>query len=478
MLNRDDKGNLMPPRKFRKLHVVLTAFLLATGMAFTPPSAGAESGIALRDTAGHWALPYIEWAIDQGLAKGYDDGTFKPQNLVTESEFLAMLLRSYQLVSSRDETGASWSTAYYNYGQDLGWPLSYNNKRGGFKRGDAAKLLASALNGKPFGESEAVQWLLDESISQGRSAPTVSGFEPRGNLTRAEALTFLYNVKEHSSSLSKKAIPQTRDSELLGISIGDGGGKPAVLLGQPQRVLESEYNFSWHVYNSDYGQFAMFGILDDTVAALFTNAPDAWSDIVKLGQPLGNLNLPSNAAKSKREDTYYEFQRNNKITTVFLDTQDRNKMIGVFQVDGSLDPKSAKALGAKEQAAMETLLFDLTNAERASRGLPALEWDKLAAAASRAHSADMAARQYFNHTNPDGASPFDRMKSKGITYGLASENIAAGFGNSLFAHYSLLNSKTGHRESILDQKLTKLGTGVSFGGPYRIYYTQNFYTPL
>ncbi|OBR69621.1 hypothetical protein A7K91_02590 [Paenibacillus oryzae] len=477
MLKRDDKSNSMPPPHHRKLHVALAACLLATGLAFTPPSAVAEGKISLMDTSGHWALPYIEWAIDQGLAKGYDDGTFKPQNLVTESEFLAMLLRSYQLVSSRDEAGASWSAAYYRYGQDQGWPLSYNNKRGGFKRGDAARLLASALNGKTFSESEAVQWLLDESISQGRTTPTVNGFEPRGNLTRAEALTFLYKVKEHSSSLSRKAIPQTRDSELLGISIGDGAGKPAVLLGQPQRVLDSDYSFSWHVYNAD-GRFAMFGILDDTVVALFTNTPDAWSDIVKLGQSLDDLKLPSNAGKSRREDTYYEFQRNNRVTTVFLDTQDRDKMIGVFQIDASLVPRNTKALSVKEQAAMETLLFELTNAERASRGLPLLEWDKLAAAASRAHSSDMADRQYFSHTNPDGASPFDRIKAKGITYGSAAENIAAGFGNSLFAHYSLLNSKSGHRDSILDKKLKKLGTGVSFGGPYRIYYTQVFYTPL
>lgn len=457
------------------------ACILAMGLLAQPLNATASAPLPA-DVQGHWALPYIEWATGEGLAQGYEDGTFKPQNLVTESEFLAMLLRSYQLVTKENEYGSSWSHAYYDYGQGLGWPLSFNNQRGGFKRGDAAKLLASSLNGKAFSETEAVQWLLDQGISQGRSSATVSGFQPGGDLTRAEALTFLFNVKQHSDSLSSTAVPTTRQSEVLGIAIGDSAAKASALLGQPQRVLETEYSYRWHIYNRDYDRFAMIGVLDGNVVALFTNAPAALNstDKILIGQPLaGTLNeLKDPSLSLKREENYFQYDKSGVQTTVFLDTQDQNRMIGFLQLDRSLSPKRAAQLGVKEQTDLEALLFEAANAERARRGIPVLEWDKQASASSRSHSADMANREYFAHATPEGASPFDRMKKEGISYRRASENIAAGFSNSLFAHYSLLNSKAGHRESLLSSELTRLGTGVAFGGPYRIYYTQNFYTPL
>jgi uncharacterized protein YkwD len=89
----------------------------------------------------------------------------------------------------------------------------------------------------------------------------------------------------------------------------------------------------------------------------------------------------------------------------------------------------------------------------------------------------MQARSYFAHMNPDGLSPFDRMKNEGIKYKSAAENIAAGYINSIYAHYGWMNSDSGHRETLLDGKLTRLGTGVALGGSYNVYYTQNFYTP-
>jgi uncharacterized protein YkwD len=89
----------------------------------------------------------------------------------------------------------------------------------------------------------------------------------------------------------------------------------------------------------------------------------------------------------------------------------------------------------------------------------------------------MRSRDFFDHTNPDGLSPFDRMKTAGVQYHSAAENIAAGYPDSIFAHYGWINSKKGHRETLLDSSLKRLGTGVSVGGDYHVYYTQNFYTP-
>ena len=66
------------------------------------------------------------------------------------------------------------------------------------------------------------------------------------------------------------------------------------------------------------------------------------------------------------------------------------------------------------------------------------------------------------------------MEKVGITYITAGENIASGQFSSIFAHEALMNSP-GHRKNILGN-YKYIGVGVDFGGRYKIYYTENFYT--
>ncbi len=46
------------------------------------------------DISTHWARKSIESLLGNGLLRGYSDGTYKPDNYVTRSEFLVMVLRS------------------------------------------------------------------------------------------------------------------------------------------------------------------------------------------------------------------------------------------------------------------------------------------------------------------------------------------------------------------------------------------------
>lgn len=47
-----------------------------------------------RDIAGHWARDAISQLMDAGIVRGYDDGTFRPDNAVTRAEFVTMLARA------------------------------------------------------------------------------------------------------------------------------------------------------------------------------------------------------------------------------------------------------------------------------------------------------------------------------------------------------------------------------------------------
>ncbi|WP_309112182.1 CAP domain-containing protein [Saccharothrix sp.] len=120
----------------------------------------------------------------------------------------------------------------------------------------------------------------------------------------------------------------------------------------------------------------------------------------------------------------------------------------------------------------EAKVFNLTNAERAANGCPALGVDERLDKAARSHSADMAAQNYFSHTSKDGRTFADRIKATGYP-APGAENIAAGQRTPEAVVKGWMESP-GHRANILNCKLKTLGVGMARGGSYGTYWTQNF----
>lgn len=118
-------------------------------------------------------------------------------------------------------------------------------------------------------------------------------------------------------------------------------------------------------------------------------------------------------------------------------------------------------------------VLELVNEERAKEGAKPLALDNNLCAVAAMHSEDMVARNFFSHENPDGASPFDRMKAYGIRFMAAAENIAAGQTTPEQVMDSWMNS-SGHRKNILNNAYGKIGIGIAMGGGYGIYWTQCF----
>ena len=126
-------------------------------------------------------------------------------------------------------------------------------------------------------------------------------------------------------------------------------------------------------------------------------------------------------------------------------------------------------------SAIEKRVFDLVNDERAKYGLSALTWADDLASIARAHSQDMIRRSFFDHTNPDGRSPFDRLKNAGIRYRYAAENIAYGQKSPEAVMNAWMNS-SGHRRNILNANLREIGVGAVSSSGGTIYWTQLFVT--
>jgi uncharacterized protein YkwD len=109
-------------------------------------------------------------------------------------------------------------------------------------------------------------------------------------------------------------------------------------------------------------------------------------------------------------------------------------------------------------------------------GHKTFQWAVEAATSARKHSEDMGANNFFAHTNLQGNSPFDRMEAAGVTFSMAGENIAMGQQSAIYAHEGWMNSE-GHRSNILTD-FKRLGVGVAIGAKNRVYYSEDFYTPM
>ena len=125
----------------------------------------------------------------------------------------------------------------------------------------------------------------------------------------------------------------------------------------------------------------------------------------------------------------------------------------------------------------EQLMLDVVNRERMERDLNSLSWCAALGRAATTHSRDMAARNFFEHVNPDGLEVSDRAETQGYRYRSVGENIAVGQRSVTEVMEGWMDSP-GHRENILSDDYTHFGLGIATGdfeGQRKsLYWTQNF----
>ncbi len=128
-------------------------------------------------------------------------------------------------------------------------------------------------------------------------------------------------------------------------------------------------------------------------------------------------------------------------------------------------PQVSQAVRAYEQEVVR-----LVNAQRAQNGLKPLAENWELSRVARYKSADMAGKRYFSHESPTYGSPYQMMRSFGISFRSAGENIAYGQRTPAAVVGAWMNS-SGHRANILNSSYTHIGVGYHEAGNY---WTQMF----
>lgn len=110
----------------------------------------------------------------------------------------------------------------------------------------------------------------------------------------------------------------------------------------------------------------------------------------------------------------------------------------------------------------KSAIVELTNHDRQQAGLAPLKEDPVLERAALMKANDMMSKGYFDHTSPQGTTPWYWFDASGYNYQYAGENLAIGFIDSNEVNNAWLASPT-HRANIMDSNYQDIGIAVLTG---------------
>lgn len=113
-------------------------------------------------------------------------------------------------------------------------------------------------------------------------------------------------------------------------------------------------------------------------------------------------------------------------------------------------------------AVLPGVLASLTNEERSAQSLPTLSVNPLLTQAAQLKAEDMAKKEYFAHTSPEGLTPWHWLEQVGYEFDYAGENLAVNFTDSEDVTNAWMESPT-HKANIVKAAYTEVGTGIATG---------------
>jgi len=167
------------------------------------------------------AYEAILWASKEGIVSGYKDGTFKPNDKVTEAQFAKMLVNYFKLDAAkgtlmRNSGEQHWSDDFYDQLASYSVPLNgYVNEVQRFepvKRGVVAEALAYLAKDE-MTLKDSIQFLYDNKVSNGQNSTEKlieQHFGYANDITRSQVVVFFYklHLANIKSVQGKQALSQ------------------------------------------------------------------------------------------------------------------------------------------------------------------------------------------------------------------------------------------------------------------------------
>lgn len=105
-----EDGTFLPGKEVNRAEA-LKIILMGTGVTIDESS---TAGVLFSDIEEEdWFFPYVSTGVSLGIIRGYEDGTFKPNQTVNRAEAVKMLLAAAEI--SVDTSTGEWYEPYFDY---------------------------------------------------------------------------------------------------------------------------------------------------------------------------------------------------------------------------------------------------------------------------------------------------------------------------------------------------------------------------
>ncbi|OAB41244.1 S-layer homology domain-containing protein [Paenibacillus antarcticus] len=153
------------------------------------------SSVKLTDITTHWAKGAIDKAVERGFAKGYPDGTFKPNSNVTRAEFIKMTVEALKISVDSTTTGGTWYDAYVNAAKNANLYVESDFNSGNLNsqmtRKEMARLSARAIGEKTTDDTKWMYLATKKGLISGLGAGKLGESD---NTTRAQSVTIIDRI--------------------------------------------------------------------------------------------------------------------------------------------------------------------------------------------------------------------------------------------------------------------------------------------
>ena len=415
----------------KRLSACALSLALSVSMILPAGAAGAAFTDVPQD---HWANPYVEAMTQKGVVTGVGNGRFNPDGNLSTAEFAVMLTQAFCPKEVADpEEGAAWWEPYLN----AAWEAGYlTDTTAGFSYADGS--WDADVVTAPMTRYDMAQAMNNTAVAEKMTLPT----DEQREAAQAAIGDFDSIPEDYESAV----VAMYALGYLSGVNAnGDFGGESTMTRAQSCVVMSK---------------------LLGTEVETTSETPDE-----------GTAGGAGDTTPAEEPETPAEDAGTGTETPEKPETPDEGTAggtAGSTPVEEETPAEDAESEPADTVAAYEQEVFDLVNQIREENGLEPFVYNETLAETARAHSQDMIDRNFFDHTNPDGKSPFDRMRDNGLSYSMAAENIAVGYPSPEAVVEGWMNSE-GHRANILGD-CKELGVGLALGGSYGYYWTQCFAT--
>lgn len=415
----------------KRLSACALSLALSVSMILPAGAAGAAFTDVPQD---HWANPYVEAMTQKGVVTGVGNGRFNPDGNLSTAEFAVMLTQAFCPKEVADpEEGAAWWEPYLNAAWEAGY-LTDTTAGFGYADGSWDADVVTA----PMTRYDMAQAMNNTAVAEKMTLPT----DEQREAAQAAIGDFDSIPEDYESAV----VAMYALGYLSGVNAnGDFGGESTMTRAQSCVVMSK---------------------LLGTEVETTPETPDE-----------GTAGGAGDTTPAEEPETPAEDAGTGTETPEKPETPDEGTAggtAGSTPVEEETPAEDAGSESADTVAAYEQEVFDLVNQIREENGLEPFVYNETLAETARAHSQDMIDRNFFDHTNPDGKSPFDRMRDNGLSYSMAAENIAVGYPSPEAVVEGWMNSE-GHRANILGG-CEELGVGLALGGSYGYYWTQCFAT--